>query len=270
MKTARVTKPYLDSPIPLAIAHRGFCLQGWENSLPAFRAALELGYQYLETDINTTADGVTVVFHDTSLDRITDGAGRIAELPYAVVREARIGGEQPIPTLREFFEALPAARFNIDVKDTGSAATLAALIEEFGLHERVCVASFSGRRRKDVLSRLSRPVASSPGQKLLLAYALLSPWLPIPLLRAMMAGVDVLQIPRRAMRVDLVTRRSVGRAHRAGLKMHVWTINEPADMDQLLDLGVDGIMTDRADLLAAVMRRRGYWPAGPGAPAATA
>jgi glycerophosphoryl diester phosphodiesterase len=271
MKAARVPKPYLDSPIPLAIAHRGFCRQGWENTLPAFRAALELGYEYLETDINTTADGVTVVFHDASLDRITDKAGRIAELPYAVVREARIGGVQPISTLREFFEALPTARFNIDVKDAGSAATLAALIEEFGLHDRVCVASFSGKRRKDVLSRLSRPVASSPGQKLLLAYALLSPWLPIPLLRAMMAHVDVLQIPRRVKGVDLVTRRSVGRAHRAGLKMHVWTINEPAEMNQLLDLGVDGIMTDRADLLADVMSERGLWPPAGAAPqAATA
>lgn len=256
----KAVKPYLDWPAPLAIAHRGFSLKGLENTLPAFQAALDLGYQYLETDINTTADGVTLVFHDATLDRITDQGGTIAELPYAVVKTALVGGREPIPTLRELVEALPGAKFNIDVKDAGSAATLAGLIEEFGLHDRVCVASFSDRRRRDVLSRLSRPVASSAGKKLLVAYFLLERWAPAPVLRALMRNVDVLQIPSHHNKVDLVTRRSVARLHRLGLKMHVWTINEPAEMNRLLDLGVDGIMTDRADLLAGVMRERGYWP----------
>lgn len=252
-------KPYLESPSPLAIAHRGFSREGWENSIPAFQAALELGYSYVETDIHTTADGVTVVFHDASLDRVTDQAGVISKLPYSVVAKARIGGTQPIPTLRELFEALPTARFNIDVKDPGSAAPLAALIEELGLHERVCVASFSGARRRQVFSRLTRPVAASPGQGLLAAYTFLGSWLPAPLVRSLMRRVDVLQIPRRFGPLTLVTRRSVARAHRLGLKMHVWTIDDPAEMHELFELGVDGIMTDRADVLAAVMRERGYW-----------
>lgn len=255
------TKPYLDSPHPLAIAHRGFSLAGLENSLVAFKAALGRGYSYVETDINTTADGVTLVFHDASLDRTTDRGGLIAELPYDVVRQARIGGQEPIATLREFFEALPTARFNIDVKDAGSVEPLAALIEELGLHERVCVASFSDKRRRAVLARLSRPVASSPGRNLTAAYVLLSRWLPARLMRALMRDVDVLQIPRSYGKLTLVSRRSVARAHRLGLKMHVWTINDPAQMNRLFDLGVDGIMTDRADLLADVMRTRGYWPA---------
>jgi len=257
----KVAKPYLDSPQPLAIAHRGFSLAGLENSLVAFQAALDQGCQYVETDINTTADGVTLVFHDASLERTTDAAGLVAELPYAVVRKALIGGQEPIATLREFFAALPTARFNIDVKDAGSVEALAALIEELGLHERVCVASFSDRRRRQVLARLSKPVASSPGRNLMAAYALLGPWLPAPLMRALLQDVDVLQIPRSFGRLTLVSRRSVARAHRLGLKMHVWTINDPAQMNELFDLGVDGIMTDRADLLAGVMRARGYWPA---------
>ncbi|WP_245933509.1 glycerophosphodiester phosphodiesterase [Arthrobacter livingstonensis] len=264
MNPLKAVKPYLDSPVPLAIAHRGFSLDGLENTLPAFRAAVELGCQYLETDINTTADGVTLVFHDATLDRITDRDGTIAELPYAVVGKALIGGREHIATLREFFMALPAARFNIDVKDAGSVAPLAQLIEEMGLHERVCVASFSDRRRREVVSRLSRPVASSAGQKLLVAYFVLERWMPAPVLRALMRNVDVLQIPVRHNKVELVTRRSVARAHRLGLKMHVWTINDPGEMNRLLDLGVDGIMTDRADLLAGIMRERGCWPGGPG------
>lgn len=257
----KTPSPYLETPVPLAIAHRGFSPDGRENTLPAFRAALDLGYQYLETDLNTTADGVTLVFHDATLDRVTDQSGAIAELPYAVVSRARIGGREPVPTLRELFQALPGANFNIDVKDARSAANLAALIEEFGLHDRVCVASFSDMRRREVLRRLSRPVACSPGKKLLVAYFALQAWAPAPVMRALMRAADVLQIPTRHKNLELVTRRSVARAHRAGLKVHVWTINEPAEMHRLLDLGVDGIMTDRADVLAGVMRERGYWPA---------
>lgn len=252
-------KPYLDAAHPVAIAHRGFSLDGLENSLQAFQAALDLKYSYVESDINTTADGVTVVFHDSTLDRVTDQNGVIAQLPYSEVGKARIGGREPIATLREFVAALPGAKFNIDVKDQGSVVPLADLIEEWGLHDRVCVASFSGKRRRQVLSRLSRPVASSPGKSHLAAYFFLSPWLPRPLTRFLMRQVDVLQIPRRHGNLELVTAASVRRAHRLGLKVHVWTINDPAEMHQLFELGVDGIMSDRADLLADVMRQRGYW-----------
>lgn len=253
------TVPYLDSRHPLAIAHRGFSQEGLENSLTAFQGALDLGYNYVETDLNTTADGVTVVFHDSTLDRTTDREGVIADLSHADVALARIGGREPIATLREFVTAFPTARFNIDVKDAGSVTTLISVIEEFGLHERVCVASFSERRRRQVLAGLSRATASSPGKWLLVAYFLLSPWLPGFLIRRLMRGTQVLQIPRRFKGLELVTAKRVQRAHRLGLKVHVWTINNAAEMDALFDVGVDGLMTDRADLLATVMRQRGYW-----------
>ncbi|MHA7271658.1 glycerophosphodiester phosphodiesterase [Arthrobacter sp. HLT1-20] len=259
MPRSKAEKPYLASAHPVAIAHRGYSRDGLENSLVAFRAALDLGFRYVETDINTTADGVTVVFHDSTLDRVTDQNGVISQLPYSVVGKARIGGREPIATLSEFVAALPTARFNIDVKDQGSVVPLAELIEEWGLHDRVCVASFSGKRRRAVVSRLSRPVASAPGKWHLAAYFLLGQWLPGPLARLLIQGVDVLQIPRWHGRHELVTAASVRRAHRLGLKVHVWTIDSPSEMHQLFDLGVDGIMTDRADLLAEVMRQRGYW-----------
>ncbi|GAA4662574.1 glycerophosphodiester phosphodiesterase [Arthrobacter cryoconiti] len=252
-------KPFLESSVPLAIAHRGFSRDGFENTVMAFKAAQELGYTYLETDINTTVDGVTIVFHDATLERTTGQSGLIAQLPFDVVKKALIGGQERIATLPELFAAMPSARFNIDVKDDGSVAALAQLIEERSLHERVCVASFSDKRRKDVLARLSKPVASSPGQSLLAAYFLLGSWLPARWVEAMMEGVDVLQIPLRFKGLKLVSRRSLERAHRLGLKVHVWTVNEPALVHRLFDLGVDGIMTDRADLLADVMRERGYW-----------
>lgn len=259
MTTYRATKPFLDSAQPLAISHRGFSPEGLENSIEAFQAAVDLGYRYMETDINTTADGVTVVFHDPTLEGITDQSGVVAQLPYSVVSQARIGGKEPIPTLDEFVQALPKALFNIDVKDAGSVQPLIDTIEKYGLHERVCVASFSEKRRRQVLAGLSKPVASSPGMSLVAAYFLLSPWLPTPLLRRLVRDIDVLQIPTKHSGVKLTTEANIRRAHKLGLKIHVWTINDATQMHELFDLGVDGIMSDRADLLAEVMHQRGYW-----------
>lgn len=259
MANQRRIKAFFDRTEPIAVAHRGFSLDGLENSIKAFKDAQSLGIEYLETDINTTADGVTIVFHDCSLDRTTDMVGVIAELPYSEVSRARIGGREPIATLREFLLALPEARFNIDVKDAGSENSLVDLIEEFGLHDRVCVASFSDKRRRRVLARLSKPVASSPGKWMLIRYFLFLRFLPVFMVRKVIEDIDVLQIPLTFKGLTLVTRRSVAHAHKLGLKVQIWTINDAPQMHKLFDLGVDGIMTDRSDILAAVMRERGYW-----------
>ena len=147
----------------MAMAHRGFSREGLENSMAAFRAAVDLGYRYLETDVHTTSDGVLLLFHDETLDRVTDGAGRISELTAAEVAAARIGGREPVPLFDELVAAFPGIRLNLDVKDWNSVRSLAAGIERHSLHDRVLVASFSDRRRRAVLKLLSRPVASSAG-----------------------------------------------------------------------------------------------------------
>jgi len=249
--------------LPLAMAHRGFSLDGLENSMAAFRAAVDLGFRHLETDVHTTADGVLLLFHDKTLDRITAERGRIADLPAATVAKARIGGTEPIPQLAELVTAYPDVRLNIDVKDWNSVAALASAIERYGLHDRVLVASFSDRRRRAVLRQLSHPAAGSAGTVSTALFVLLGPVLPPPLMsfvaRHALDGVQALQVPVRYGRVRVVTPAFVRRAHRHGLQVHVWTINEPAEMHRLLDLGVDGIITDRADLLKAVLVERGTW-----------
>lgn len=248
---------------PLALAHRGFSPEGAENSMAAFRAAVALGYRYLEADVHTTADGVLLLFHDETLDRVTDGSGRISELSAETVAKARIAGAEPVPLLAELVAEFPDVRLNLDVKDWNSVETLAAAIEQFELHDRVLVASFSDRRRRAVLRRLSRPAASSAGMASNALFVLLGPLLPVPLLRRVAAralrDVHALQVPVRYGAVTVVTAGFVRRAHRHGLHVHVWTINEPAEMHRLLDLGVDGIVTDRADLLKAVLQERGQW-----------
>nr|WP_157360921.1 glycerophosphodiester phosphodiesterase [Arthrobacter sp. EPSL27] len=249
------------------MAHRGFSRDGLENSMAAFRAAVELGFRHLETDVHTTADGVLLLFHDETLDRVTDGSGRISDLPAEVVARARIGGAEPIPLFEELATAFPDVRLNLDVKDWNSVDTLAAAIERYGLHDRVLIASFSDRRRRAVLRQLSRPAAASAGIVSNALFVLLGPVLPAPLLglavgRAL-RGVHALQVPVSYGAVTVVTPGFVRRAHRHGLQVHVWTINEPAEIHRLLDLGVDGIVTDRADLLKEVLEARGDWRGGP-------
>lgn len=266
-----MSHPFFDPPgasddatmTPVAMAHRGFSLDGRENSMAAFAAAVALGFRHLETDVHTTADGILLLFHDETLDRVTDGSGRISELAGETVARARIGGTEPVPLFGELVTAFPDVRLNLDVKDWNSVDTLAAAIERYGLHDRVLIASFSDRRRRAVLKQLSRPAASSAGTASNAFFVLLGPVLTAPLMnllaRRILRGVHALQVPVRYGAVTVVTPGFVRRAHRQGLHVHVWTINEPAEMHRLLDLGVDGIVTDRADLLKDVLRERGQW-----------
>jgi len=267
-----VSLPFFDhtdgdgSPLPIAMAHRGFSQEGLENSMAAFRAAVDLGYRYLETDVHTTADGVVLLFHDETLDRVTDGSGKVSELPAQAVANARIGGREPIPRLDELLGELPDARLNVDVKDWNSVRSIAAGIESHQVHDRVLLTSFSDRRRKAVLKLLSRPVAASAGVVSVGLFTVLGRLLPQPAFRWSMRrnlrGIHALQVPVRYGRLEVVTAGFVRRAHALGLVVHVWTINDPAEMRRLLELGVDGLVTDRADLLREVLLERGEWPRG--------
>ena len=234
--------------------------------MAAFRGAVELGYRYLETDVHTTSDGVLLLFHDDSLDRVTDGRGRISELTAAEVAAARIGGREPVPLFDELVTAFPDVRLNLDVKDWSSVRSLADGIERHHAHQRVLVASFSDRRRRAVLKLLSLPVASSAGVMTNALFVLLGPLMPAVwlrrVLRRALRDVQALQVPVRYGVFRVVTAGYVRRAHALGLVVHAWTINDPAEMRRLLELGVDGIVTDRADLLKQVLLERGEWSGG--------
>lgn len=249
---------------PAALAHRGFSREGLENSMAAFRAAVDLGFRYLETDVHTTSDGVPHLFHDSTLERVTGSPGRISGLAAEQVARARIGGTEPVPRLDALLLELPDALLNLDIKDWNSVAAVADVIEFHQAHHRVLVTSFSDRRRRAVLKRLSRPVASSAGLVLSAVFTLMGPALPAPLFRRVMPrilhDVHAFQVPVRYGPVRVATPAFVRRAHSLGLVVHCWTINEPGEMRRLLDLGVDGIVTDRADLLREVLLERGQWP----------
>lgn len=252
---------YLDAPLPLAFAHRGGAyhpgIEGLENTLAAFRHAVALGYTYLETDVHVTRDGVLLAFHDTVLDRVTDRTGSVADVTYAEVQQALIGGAEPVPTLAELFDAFPDARFNIDLKSAGAVDALAAFVEERRAWDRVLVGSFSARRLEAFRRRTRGRVATS-AHPLEVAAFVLSPTAAVA--RLLTRGQPrALQVPHRQGAFVVASERLVRRAHAAGLQVHVWTIDDPIEMNLLLDRGVDGIMTDRTDILRDVLRARGQW-----------
>ncbi|MBJ6999914.1 glycerophosphodiester phosphodiesterase [Streptomyces griseofuscus] len=253
--TTAIRHPYLDHPGPLAFAHRGGAADGVENTAAQFRRAVELGYRYIETDVHATADGRLVAFHDTTLDRVTDGAGRIADLPWSEVRRARVGGREPVPLFEELLETFPEVRWNIDIKAEPALRPLLGLLERTGAWDRVCVGSFSEARVLRA-QRLAGPrLATSFGTRGVLSLRLRSWGLPAAVRRSAVAA----QVPEAQSGVPVVDARFVRAAHARGLHVHVWTINEPERMHRLLDLGVDGIMTDHIDTLRKVMEERGVW-----------
>ncbi|MCR6712178.1 MAG: glycerophosphodiester phosphodiesterase [Demequina sp.] len=253
-----MTHPYFETGGAIAaLAHRGFSREGLENSMAAFAAAVDLGYQFVETDAHGTRDGVAVALHDASLDRTTDSKGNVADLPWSVVKEAKIGGVEPVPLFEDLLGTWPHLRVNVDVKAVSGIEPIANAIERTKSHDRVCVASFSAARRRATVKLLSRPVATSAGTG---EFGRFWAGAGVGLSgRRPIAHVDALQVPWKVGRTTVLARRHIDRAHGEGRSVYVWTINEPADMETLLDMGVDGLVSDRADLLKDVLIARGRW-----------
>ena len=267
--SSQATRPhtgfaFLDEPRSvLAFAHRGGSfhpeLEGLENTLAAFQHAVDLGYRYLETDVHTTRDGVLLAFHDTMLDRATDHSGEVATMSYADVQAALIGGRETVPTLAGLFEAFPDARFNIDIKAPGAVRPLADFIAARHCEDRVLVGSFSGRHLRAFRRLTGGRVATSAHPLEVLAFFLSPGGRVADLLTR--GRVAALQVPHRRGRLRVVSRRLVANAHAAGKHVHVWTVDDPAEMEELLARGVDGLMTDRTDILKDVLSAHGLWEA---------
>lgn len=253
---------FLAGPYPRAFVHRGWHyddLAGMENSLSAFRRAAREGYQYLETDVHATSDGVVVVHHDPVLDRTTDATGLVAQLPWSVVSRAKIGGREPVSRLEDLLEELPDALLNIDVKAERAIQPLIDTLRRMNSFGRVCVASFSESRLERVRRTAGDGVLTSMGTR-----AIARLWaagrLPA-FVRGRRGQQRIAQVPASQGRLTIVDKRLITAARGRGIEIHVWTIDEPEQMHELIDLGVDGIMTDRPSVLRDVLRERGLWAA---------
>ncbi len=223
--------PYLDAPGPLGFAHRGGAAAGDENTTAAFARAVGLGYRYIETDTHATADGVAVVFHDDTLQRLLGRPGRMIDLRWADLR-------------------------TIDAKTDHAVMPTIEVVQKTDAYDRVLLASFSSARLARMRAAVGPRVATSLGMRevavLWAAFRLGRPYRP-------RNGVVAIQIPPRFGRIPLATARFVDYVHRMGLQVHLWTIDDPVQIGHFLDLGVDGIMTDHIEVLRDVYIKRGIW-----------
>jgi glycerophosphoryl diester phosphodiesterase len=248
---------FLDGPTPLAMAHRGGAIEHLENTMPAFQACVDLGYRYLETDVRVTADGVLVVFHDPTLERVTDRPGRVEHLSWAEVSKARIGGREPILRLEALLGAWPDVRFNLDIKAAGVLAPLVRTVRRMAIADRICLGSFSDARLAAARRLFGPSVCTSLGPRGVAALRLSSYSPKAAGLVRMQAGCA--QVPLQLGGRALVDERFVAVAHARGLQVHVWTVDDEVEAARMLDLGVDGVMTDRPAMLRELLEKRSQW-----------
>ena len=255
--------PYLSREYPLRLAHRGSRVLWPENTLAAFQGAVDLGYRYIETDVQLTKDGTVVVFHDDDLDRLTNGTGPIRGWEWEDVRHldaawafSESNGYPlrstgcAIPTLEEVLTAFPQVSFNIDLKCRGAEWAVADVVMRLGRTDSVLIAGISDARTARFRRITRGRVATSAGRR-----AIATMWAASRIGRSLERPEVAYQVPfDYTPRLDA---KFVDAVHGAGAQVHAWTVNQKGDMEELLDLGVDGIVTDRPDLLNEVLQDRG-------------
>lgn len=236
------------------LAHRGLATNAPENTLLAFLTALSAGATHLETDVHASLDGVAVISHDPDLARLGRDV-RIDQLTVTELKHVNLGKGQFVPSLAEALDAFPEALFNIDIKADAAVAPTAQAVLAARATPRVLITSFSEARRRRAVALLPGVTTSASSAGVLKA-VLAATLAPPGVLRRTMAGIAAVQVPEKSGAVRIVTPRFVRMMHSVGVEVHVWTVNEPADMERLLALGVDGLVTDRADIAVALISRR--------------
>jgi glycerophosphoryl diester phosphodiesterase len=242
---------YRDRPGPLAIAHRGGAGLAAENTLEAFRRSYDLGLRYLETDVRLTSDGHLVAFHDAFLNRVTAASGRVRSRTLSELAELPVLGAEPVLPLAALIERFPDACFTLDIKDPAVIAPLARLLQAADATSRVCVAAARGSWLQAMRTLTGPDLCTALPWRDLVHLAARS--------RSSYGRAGFAHVPLRLGRVPVFRDDLVARAHNAGLRMIVWTVNDQTTMHRLLDHGVDGVITDRPDLLREVLISRGQW-----------
>lgn len=246
---------YFTGAPPRVLAHRGLALGAPENTLLAFAKAITIGVTHIETDVHASRDGIAVISHDPELSRLVGRETRVNELSLAELERIELGAGQGFSSLAAALDGFPETRFNIDVKSADAVEATIDAVRAVGATSRVLVTSFSERRRAATVRGL--PGVATSASAAVFGAALVAGKLGLsPVVRLALKNVDAVQIPERAAGLSTVTPHQLRVLHSAGVEVHVWTINDVASMTRLLDLGVDGLVTDRADLALELLRSR--------------
>ncbi|WP_168583206.1 glycerophosphodiester phosphodiesterase family protein [Gephyromycinifex aptenodytis] len=247
---------YVEEPGPIALAHRGGGGLAPENTLAAFAASHALGFRYLESDLRVTADGELICFHDATLDRVTQGRGPVHQYRMAQLRSLRVQGCEPIATLQEALEAFPHTYFCVDLKDERAIAPLISALRCPGVAQRLCVAGAWDGWLADVRTQVPTVATSLGWQSLSVLLACARAGVRPP--RSVATG-EFAHVPVKLGSVPIFAERIVQMAHDLGIRIVTWTVDEAERMHQLLDAGVDAVISDRPDVLREVMLERGQW-----------
>lgn len=264
------TKPFFQAhETPLVIAHRGGSTYP-ENTIPALLHSVEIGADMIEFDVHMTKDGHLVVIHDFTVDRTTNGQGRVDSFTLAELQQldagyhhTSSGGTFPyrnqgitIPTVREVFERLPTTFMNIELKGQypGIEQRLFELIEEFQMQDRILLASFEQSVIEKFNEIAQGTVAISGGRSEVAKFVALHKLFLAPFYRP---KVDAIQFPTKVSIFNMGDKKLIKGAHKRGMQVHYWTINDREQMKELLLLGADGIITDEPELLLEVIRELG-------------
>lgn len=244
---------FLQPAPPRVLAHRGLAIEAPENTLPAFAYALSAGVRHIETDVRASRDGEAVLCHDESVLRLAGVDRPVAELTMAELRGLALGAGVGLCSLREALDAFPDARFNLDVKSADAVQPTVRAVRDARAIDRVLVTSFSERRRRATVSMLPG-VATSASAPRFVAALLGAASGAGPIVRRALRGLQAVQAPERALGLTVTSPRVIAALHKAGVELHIWTVNDPARMRTLWAAGIDGIVTDRADLALGVLR----------------
>jgi glycerophosphoryl diester phosphodiesterase len=247
--------PYFIDGRVIVLAHRGGSIPT-ENTIPAIELALNAGVDVIETDIQSTRDGIAVLFHDDTIERLTGLAKPVSELTWQELSQIKLSGDTNVTSLEKAITTFPEARFNIDVKAEAAIADLIRVVERHKAHDRVLVSSFSNKRRMGALRQFSKPVATSASASVVLKVWLLCLLgLPSKMIAHSLDGIGALQIPRRMKFIKLDSPRFVKKIKATGTQLHYWTINDPKEILELASLGADGIVTDVPELAVQTLRK---------------
>lgn len=238
---------FCDAATPRVLAHRGLHTVAAENSRSSFTAAVQTGTPIIETDVHGSADGVAIICHDDDLTRVAGVSSRIRDMTAAQLMDINISHDDTLWTLEQALREFPGTRFNIDVKDDAAISGTINAVTAANAETRVLITSFSRARRLRTLAGLHNVATSTSATEFLWA------WLAVLIgITPRLDGISAVQIPERYGLLRIVTPRIIRRFHKAGVEVHVWTVNDQQTMEKLLQMGVDGLVTDRCDLAMSV------------------
>ena len=246
---------YINTTNIVPIAHRGASLLASENSFDSFRKALELGYRVIETDIHGSKDGTAYIFHDSTLERLTGENLKISDLKDVDIDSLRVNTSSIIPRLSNVFEEFPKGLFNLDAKTWESTMPIVNTIKKMACRSRVCIGSFNNKRIDAIIRELGAETCHSMGTSNVIKF-----YFGAQLGIRQNFTAQCIQLPIKQFGISLITEKVLRYARKLGIKTHFWTINSPATMQRLIELKVDGIMTDDCVLLKKIMEKQNKWP----------